>query len=159
MPTVDSEVITPYSTVTHATIEVHPQSSSNSADALPDVSTQHLPRLSVPNLVVQQPTEYFEAPPQLPPPRCDQLQQVTRDGWEMCYNDLTLREAVGWGNFGLVLLGILHKVGHSHKAVLLPATSESGQDCSRQPKLVAVKRLRGELIHWIMVYMHGSIYS
>ena len=102
---------------------------------------QLLPRLSTPNVVVEQPLQSFEAPPQLPPPRSDP--ETTLDEWEMCYKDLSLREAVGWGKFGLVLLGELLKVGHSHKVAQPVDASRRGQDHSRQPTLVAIKRLRG----------------
>lgn len=134
----DSSEIVPYSSVTLAAIEVHPQDLPTSEDALPNESSKRLPRLSQPNLVVQ---PYFDEAPQLPPPRGGT--QPPQDKWEMCYQNLTLREAVGWGKFGLVLLGVLLKGGHSQTVAQPVAASRSGQDHSRQRKLVAVKRIRG----------------
>lgn len=137
----DPLAIAPYSSVTRATIEARPQAPPTSAEELSDMPAQLLPRLPTPNLVVEQPLQTFETPPQLPPPRSDP--EATLDEWEMCYKDLTLREAVGWGKFGLVLLGVLLKGGHTRKVTQPIDVSRRGQDHSKQPTLVAIKRLRG----------------
>ena len=141
-PTTDDHLaIAPYKSVTLATIKARHQAPPTSAEESSGMPAQLLPRLSTPNVVVEQPLQSFEAPPQLPPPRSDP--ETTLDEWEMCYKDLSLREAVGWGKFGLVLLGELLKGGHSHKVAQPVDASRRGQDHSRQPTLVAIKRLRG----------------
>ena len=149
----DHLAIAPYSSATRATIEVHSQAPPPSAEESSDMPAELLPRLSTPNLVVEQPLQSIEAPPQLPPPRSEP--ETTLDEWEMCYKDLTLREAVGWGKFGLVLLGVLLKGGHSRK-VAQPVDASREQDHSKQSTLVAVKRLRGWFTNasFIIIYSH-----
>ena len=157
--TSDRLAIAPYSSVTRATIEAHSQAPPPSAEESSDMPAELLPRLSTPNLVVEQPLQSIEAPPQLPPPRVDP--ETTLDEWEMCYKDLTLREAVGWGKFGLVLLGVLLKGGHSRKVAQPVDASRREQDHSKQSTLVAVKRLRGWftsasfiMLLYIIIYSH-----
>ena len=64
----------------------------------------------------------------------------------MNYSDVSLREAVGWGNFGIVVLGTLLKGRNSHE------DDQSLEPSAEGRKLVAVKRLRGgqAACHWLL---------
>ena len=111
--------------------------------APPPPSIAAPPELSVaappPLRVVAPPPQSVAAPSPTPLPHYQYLRSpvATAQDWEMSYSDLSLREAVGWGNFGIVVLGSLLEGKDTSEG---GPSSEPGKG---NRKLVAVKRLKG----------------
>lgn len=132
--TADADLgVSTYGFVTLAAVEVHPQA-PHSTDDVPQGMPTPPPNLVPDKRVMPQPTQHFVAPPPLPPPRRMHSPAAPAEDWEMSYSDVSLREAVGWGNFGIVVLGTLLDSREDDQSL---EPDEGNQ------KLVAVKRLRG----------------
>ena len=66
--------------------------------------------------------------------------------WKMGYDDLTLKNQVGSGQFGVVMLAYLKREAKS-RTVSEYISKQQKTPCSNPcPQLVAVKRIRGEAL-------------